>query len=181
MEGIDALNSGLYFSAAQAAAAESAAQAKKQEKAAKAAKTKKSVFASALEKSQAEHQLKLEGMPPEIAGMSVEEAVVFLKDAADIAADKLKASPLSENFADYRKKVSQFMRYVVKHAYGTEQYARSGKNKMGRKLAPNTLVVVVDKKLDEIAQWLMHSHSDTLQMLAKVEEINGLLVDLMAT
>jgi uncharacterized protein YaaR (DUF327 family) len=41
--------------------------------------------------------------------------------------------------------------------------------------------VVINQKLDEMAQWLLHSHADTLQMLAKIEEVNGLLVDLMAT
>ena len=107
MEGIDALNQGLYFSAAQAAAAKTAQAAKKQEKPAKA---KKSVFASAMEKLQIENQLLEDGLPVELAGMEPEEAVVYLKDAADIAAETLKASQLPENFADYRKKVSQFMR-----------------------------------------------------------------------
>ena len=40
---------------------------------------------------------------------------------------------------------------------------------------------MINAKLDEMAQWLLHTHSDTLQMLAKIDEINGLLVDLMAT
>jgi len=101
MEGVDALNSGLYFNAAQAAASEAARQAQEKKK---SEKTKKTAFSSAFEKAQAEHQLISEGLPPEIAGMSAEEAVVFLKDAADIAAEKLKSSQLPENFADYRKK-----------------------------------------------------------------------------
>ena len=176
MEGVDALNSGLYFNAAQAAANEAAKQAQQKKK---AEKTKKSAFSSAFEKAQAEHQLISEGLPAEIAGMSPEEAVVYLKDAADIVAEKLKASQMPENFADYRKKVSQFMKYIVKNNFEVIHHSRAPKR--GRKMAPQTQIVVINQKLDEMAQWLLHSHTDTLQMLAKIEEVSGLLVDLMAT
>lgn len=172
MEGVDALNPGLYFAASQAA---SQAAAKEAQKKAKTEKTKKSLFASAFERSQAEHRLEEEGLPPEIAGMSTEAAVVFLKDAADIAADKLKNCQMPEQFADYRKKVGQFMRYIVKTNFRVEQHARRTRRKN-----PQIQVVVINKKLDEMAQWMLHSHSDTLMMLAKIEEIKGLLVDLIS-
>jgi len=176
MEGVDALNSGLYFSAAQAAANEAARKANQEKK---AQKVKKTAFSSVFEKSRIEHELEMDGLPPEIAGMETEEAVIFLKDAADMAAEKLKASQMPENFADYRKKVSQFMRYIVKTNFSVESRARAPKR--GRKMSPQVQVVVINQKLDEVAQWLLHSHSDTLGMLAKIEEINGLLVDLIAT
>ncbi|MBR6078941.1 MAG: YaaR family protein [Treponema sp.] len=176
MEGVDALNSGLYFNAAQATANEAARQAQKKNK---TEKPKKSIFSSAFEKAQAEHQLISEGLPPEIAGMSMEEAVVYLKDAADIAAEKLKSSQMPDVFADYRKKVSQFMKYIVKNNFNVVHHTRAPKR--GRKMAPQTQIVIINQKLDEMAQWLLHSHAETLQMLAKIEEVNGLLVDLMAT
>ena len=172
MEGVDVLNSGLYFNAAHAAATETARQAQKKNK---TESPKKSAFTSAFEKAQVEHQLISEGLPPEIAGMTPEEAVVFLKDAADIAAEKLKASQLPEVFADYKKKVTQFMKYIVKNNFEVI------KHKRGRKQNPRTEIVVINQKLDEMATWLLHSHKDTLQMLAKIEEVSGLLVDLMAT
>lgn len=176
MEGVDALSSGLYFSAAQAAAQ---AAAKKADQEKKTSKVKKTSFSSVFEKSRIERELEMDGLPPEIAGMEPEEAVIYLKDAADIAAENLKASQMPENFADYRKKVSQFMRYIVKTNFSVESRSRAPKR--GRKMSPQVQVVVINQKLDEVAQWLLHSHSDTLHMLAKIEEINGLLVDLMAT
>ncbi len=172
MAGVDALNSGLYFQAAQSAAQQAAKEAQQKQK---TAGTKKTAFSSIFEKAQVENQLISEGLPPEIAGMSDEEAVVFLKDAADLAAEKLKASQLPETFADYRKKVSQFMKYIVKNNFKVEQHSR------GRKRLPHTQITVINKKLDEMATWLLHSHKDTLGMLAKIEEVSGLLVDLMAT
>ncbi len=180
MEGVDSVTQGLYFSAAQAAAAEAASQAKKKEDAKKTGKVRKNLFASALEKSQEEFRLKSEGFPPEIAGMPVEEAAVFLKDRADLAAEKMKKSQLTENFADYRQKVSQFMRFIVKNNYQVVEKKRVGLSRTGKRLPPQTQVVMINKKLDEMAQWLLHSHNDTLTMLAKIDEIKGLLVDLMA-
>ena len=134
-----------------------------------------------MERTQEEYKLKQEGLPPEIAGMAPEQAAVFLKDAADIAAEKLKSSQLPENFADYRKKVSQFLKYIVKTNYTVYQQKHTGSTRKGRKFEPHTQIQMVNKKLEELAQWMIHEHSDTLQMLAKLDEINGLLVDLMAT
>ena len=57
------------------------------------------------------------GLPIEIASMTEEEAVIFLKDAADIAADKLRKSQMPDVYADYRLKVSQFLRYIVKNNF----------------------------------------------------------------
>jgi len=71
--------------------------------------------------------------------------------------------------------VGQFMRYIVKTNFRVEQHARRTRRKN-----PQIQVVVINKKLDEMAQWMLHSHSDTLMMLAKIEEIKGLLVDLIS-
>ena len=176
MDGVDSVSSGLYFHATQLAAAENARKANNKEK---SAEVKKSAFASVFEKSRMEHQLQMEGFPVEIAGMEVEEAARYLKDAADIAADKLKECQMPDNFADYRKKVSQFMRFVVKNNFTIEQHARPAKK--GRKGKVQTQVVVINQKLDELARWLLTGHSETLLMLKKIDEISGLLVDLMAT
>lgn len=176
MDGVDSVSSGLYFNATQFVAAENARKTNKKEK---SGQVKKSAFATAFEKSRLEHQLQMEGFPVEIAGMEVEEAARFLKDAADMAADKLKECQMPEYFADYRKKVSQFMRYVVKNNFTIEQHARPPRR--GRKVQPQTQVVVINQKLDELARWLLSGHSETLLMLKKIDEINGLLVDLMAT
>lgn len=177
MEGVDPISQGLFFAATQSASAQAAAQAKKQEK---AATVKRSSFSNAMQKAQEEQSLVEEGLPLEIAGMSQEDAIIFLKDAADIAGNKLRADLSPSNFALYRQKVSQFIRYVVKNNYQIETHKRFGKNRKGQALAPQMQIVVINKELDEMADWLIHDHRDTLKLLAKMDEINGMLVDLMA-
>ena len=88
----------LYFAATQAASQQLAQQAKKTEK------KQKSSFASSLSAHQAKAQLLSEGLPVELAGMSDEEAVVFLKDQMDLAGDELKRHQSLEAMEKYRKK-----------------------------------------------------------------------------
>ena len=101
----------LYFAAVQTAKQEALKAQKKQ----KTEKLKSKLFSSALQKSQEEFELLSAGFPKEIAGMSTEDAIIYLKDAADIAAETLKSNQIPQNFSEYRKKVSQFMRYIVKN------------------------------------------------------------------
>lgn len=182
MENFDVTNtnSSLYFQAASMAAK---AQAKSNgtDKTNKKQSIKKGSFSSAMQKSVEEASLASEGLPVEIAGMEPEEAIIFLKDAADIAADALKENQLPEYFTDYRKKVSQFLKYIVKNNFETKTTQRKGFNRSGRPYNPQTQIYIIDQKLDEMARWMLYEHKRTLNMLAKIEEIQGMLVDLIAT
>ena len=150
MNSVDPLNSSLYFSAAAQASQESVKQKEK------AAKTKRSPFASMLEKTQEVEELISAGLPSEIAGMDVEEALVFLKDAVDIAGDRLIEKMDAASFADFKSYVGNFIRYVSKN---------------------NS---INDKKIEELATMILQNHSDKIKMLSKIDEIKGLVVDFFA-
>lgn len=168
----------LYFAAVQTAKQEALKAQKKQ----KTEKLKSKLFSSALQKSQEEFELLSAGFPKEIAGMSTEDAIIYLKDAADIAAETLKSNQIPQNFSEYRKKVSQFMRYIVKNNIEIKHKMKYRSNtKRHLRLAPYVQVNIINQKLDEMAKWLISSHTDTLRMLARIDEINGLLIDLLAT
>lgn len=181
MEGVDSLGQGLFFNASQAVANQNAFRAQKNSKSTKTQKTEKKAFSSALEKSIAEEEMRLAGLPAEIAGMDVEEAAIFLKDAADIAADKLKESQMPEVFAEYRRTVGQFIKFVVKNNYEVVKHAPSRLSQKRGIKDPKTEIVVINQKLDELARWMLSSHRDQIDLLSRVDEINGLLVDLMAS
>lgn len=182
MENFDVTNanSSLYFQAASMAA-KAQSKANGTNGIQKKQAIKKGSFSSAMQKSAEEASLISEGLPPEIAGMEPEEAAIFLKDAADIAADALRENQLPEYFTDYRKKVGQFLRFIAKNNYEIKTTQRKGFNRKGRPYDPQTQVIVINQKLDEMARWMLYEHKGTLNMLAKIEEINGLLVDLLAT
>ena len=168
----------LYF---QAAAGLLAPKPKKEEKPTKASKTTRLPFSSAIEKARQEFELQKDGFPVEIAGMGIEEAAVYLKDQADVAADRLKEHQTPDEFASYRKKVSQFLRYLEKNNFTVEKKDRRGFTRRGKPLDPRVKIAVINQKLDEMARWLLSSHKEAFALLARVEEIRGLLVDLLAS
>lgn len=183
MNSIDSLNSSLFFSAAAAASRE----AQKNQDKSKLSKTKKTAFSSMVEKSQEMESLASAGLPVEIAGLSVEDAVNFLKDAVDIAAEKLEENMSSENFQKFRKSVAQFLKYVQKNNYEIKTKKRFGERHIKtvffeekRKKDPYVQIHVIDQELDKLAAMLMQKHGDKIQFMSKVDEIKGLLVDFLA-
>jgi uncharacterized protein len=180
MPGIEAVNDGMYFLASQQIASKQSDSAKKSRDTKEASSVKKTSFASIFQKSQAEQALINEGLPAEIAGMSVEDASIYLKDQAEIAGDKLKNSPIPENFADYKKKVSALLKYIVKNNFEFNQTVKARINRRGKQIYPKYQIQVIEKKLDEMATRFLYGQKDQLEMLKKVDEIHGLIVDLMA-
>lgn len=168
----------LYFAAAQAAAQQQAKQAKMQEK---ADRLQKKSFSASLKKSQEEFFLASEGLPPEIAGMDEESAIIFLKDAVDIAGDELKVSQDLVSMQNYRKKIGQFLKYLVRNNFEVIEHKRRGRNKRTGRLAdPYVQIKLINEKLDHLTSDMLYNHSKNLQLLARVEEINGLIIDLLA-
>ncbi len=185
MNTIDPLNSSLYFTAA----ANASKEAQKEQDKLKTAKTKKSPFTSMLEKQQEIEDLASQGLPPEIAGMDEEEAVIFLKDALDIAADKLEEKQTAENFREFRKTVSQFFKYIEKNNFEVTKKKRLRSRMTVKKSVYNTVkrmpdpycqIKIVNQRLDEMASMILQNHADKISMLNKIGEIKGLIVDFFA-
>ena len=78
MNTVDPINQSLYFTAVSSAAGEAAREAKKKEKS--GARQKAGIFSAMLKKNEEANELASAGLPAEIAGMSAEDAVVFLKE-----------------------------------------------------------------------------------------------------
>ncbi len=169
-----------FFAASQLASQQAAIQSRKTEK------SKKSAFASALHKNHEISELVSEGLPPEIAGMSEADAIVFLKDAVDIASEELKRRQDLEAMETFRKAVGQFMKYIVKNNFEIHREKLSEKMRMriskrtGRPVDPKIQIRIIDQKLNQLASEMLILHGKNLQLLAKVEEINGMIVDLLA-
>jgi Uncharacterized protein conserved in bacteria len=178
MSSIDQINTSLYFSAVSSAANEAAKEAKRKEKAAGSARTH--IFASALKKNEALEEVVSAGLPPEIADMSTDEAVVFLKDRVTMAGDELVERMTGDAFAQYRQAVSQLMKYVVKYSFVLEQHKRLPDRRTHREKAPFVNIEVINRTLDQLASEILANQADKLKLLKRVEEIQGLIIDLFA-
>lgn len=91
------------------------------------------------------------------------------------AGDALRRELTSVRLEEYRSAVRGFLSAVVQRGLDVEDLT-SGANILKRKRY--TLVRVVDSRLEELAAGMVSSQANQLELLAKVDEINGLLVDL---
>jgi uncharacterized protein YaaR (DUF327 family) len=179
MPDIDPLNTSLFF-APQAAQSQELAKKRKN---ATGLKPRQGLFSSLLETSKEEitpHSLEI---PAEVAKLPYDKAVETLKDALDSTGDALKDAPTADNFTAYKKAIKNFVSYVADKNYElqestvtmrvTEHGVRQTKQK---KLV---LIKTIDEKLDRLAQDVLFNHADKLQLLAKIEEIHGIVIDLL--
>jgi uncharacterized protein YaaR (DUF327 family) len=77
----------------------------------------------------------------------------------------------------YRELVKGFMNEVVNrsHEFSRENFLdRRGRHRV------YGIIRLVDEKLDELAQELVKEEKDSISILAKVDEIRGLLLDIFA-
>jgi uncharacterized protein YaaR (DUF327 family) len=104
---------------------------------------------------------------------SIEE----LLDAVFAAGDQLKKNGTLESIKAYRQRVRAFVKFAVANSFAVEE-TTSGANILKRKRF--TLVKVIDEKLEALAASVLAAQRDQLAILAQIEEINGLLVNLVS-
>lgn len=90
--------------------------------------------------------------------------------------DKLTKHLDVKDMKKYRELIKDFVNEVVtnSHQFSRENFLdRRGRHRV------YGLVKLVDKQLDELAQELMKSEKSSINILAKVDEIKGLLLDMV--
>ncbi|MFW6362204.1 MAG: YaaR family protein [Spirochaeta sp.] len=92
------------------------------------------------------------------------------------AGEQLKRFPGKENTAIYTALVKELVAKVVRDGIVVEDHS-SGSHVLKRKNF--SLVRIVDEKLAQLADGLAVTQREQIEMLARVDEIQGLLVDLL--
>jgi uncharacterized protein YaaR (DUF327 family) len=105
-----------------------------------------------------------------------EETLQTLLDDVHSSGDELKNRPFPDEIIRYKKAVRNFIYYVVENSYTLEEKT-SGVNLLRRKNF--TLIQVVDKKLEQLAAGIMAGQTNQLELLARIDEIAGILVNLL--
>jgi uncharacterized protein YaaR (DUF327 family) len=121
----------------------------------------------------------LEAQSAEMGTGATEEAgatdLQELLDDVHSAGDALKQRPLAEEITRYKRAVRHFLHYVVENGYAikTENYLFNHEKR--RKVQ----IEVVDQKLESLASGILSGQLGQVELLARLDEITGLLVDLM--
>jgi hypothetical protein len=91
--------------------------------------------------------------------------------------DKLVKRTDIRDMKKYRTLIKEFMNEVVNrsHKFSRENFLdRRGRHRV------YGIIRLVDEKLDELAKELVSEEKDSISILAKVDEIRGLLLDIFA-
>jgi uncharacterized protein YaaR (DUF327 family) len=119
-----------------------------------------------------------------------EETLNLLMDEVRNAGDSLRNRPFPAEILLYKQAVRNFMHYVVENCYkleheaGIPKFLKAGyKGPRGTPDAMRQLtytkIQVIDKKLEDLAAMLLSSQMPQLELASRLEEIKGLLIDLL--
>ncbi|MGA2641405.1 MAG: YaaR family protein [Spirochaetia bacterium] len=115
--------------------------------------------------------------PEEFGDAERRRSIEELLDAVFSAGDRLKKTPTLDAIKDYRQQVKAFVKFAVAHSIAVEE-TTSGANILKRKRF--TMVSVIDEKLESLTASVLAAQKDQLAILAQIEEINGMLVNLVS-
>jgi len=100
-----------------------------------------------------------------------------LLDDVHSIGEKLIEKPFISNIKEYKQAVRRFLAYVINNAYSAESKIERRTLKRDEKKWIN--IKVVDEKLEKLALYIIQNQKGQLTILKKIEEIEGILIDLM--
>ena len=134
-------------------------------------------FSNMLQQS-ADREAMLEELPGlRIVTLNGTETIEELLDDVMKSGEELKKNNLMEPLKNYRKAVGRFLLHVLDKTIKVEvQAGKRDLKTMSQK--KYSVIKVVDKKLDDLAACILNEQADNLEILGKIDEINGIIVDL---
>ncbi len=96
-------------------------------------------------------------------------------EEVDEYARRLRESPILENLLPYKKKVRAILLFLVKQSYSVQEstvYDFQGRRRL------LVLVESIDQKLEELTREFLHRQTSSLDLVGRLDEIRGLLLDL---
>jgi uncharacterized protein YaaR (DUF327 family) len=146
--------------------------------------TRKAVFSTLLDAEKSAELGPLPDLPVS------DETISRLMDEVRSAGDILRNRPFPDEILAYKRAVRNFMHYVVENGFqvltsaGIPKFLKPGYQ--GPRGTPEAWerrayvqVQVIDKKLEDLAAGILGSQTNQLELAARLEEITGLLVDLL--
>lgn len=107
------------------------------------------------------------------AGHTLEE----LLDDVHSLGDELKKTFTLATVRNYKQAVRGFIEFVIKHSLKAQSV--EGARMYGKKQKRYTIIQVVDSKLDDLARGVLNGQKKQVDLLNRVDEIYGLLVNLL--
>jgi len=110
------------------------------------------------------------------AGSAADAQLEQLLDAVYSSGQELASNPTPENVIAYKRAVGQFVRQIV--ASSVELTETEGRLRKDMKKPRYAVLHVIDEKLEKLGAYVLQNQRDKLEILRRVDELHGLLVDL---
>jgi uncharacterized protein YaaR (DUF327 family) len=136
-----------------------------------------SLVADDTKAADAEEGMEVDGGVLEALGLAESASLEEMLDVIHTVGDQVRENASRETVIKYRQAVKAFMKYVLGRALVVDVKSSSPNILRQKKF---TLVRVIDRKLESLASGVLLGQHDTLEILARIDEINGLLVDLIS-
>ncbi|MDR2467525.1 MAG: YaaR family protein [Spirochaetaceae bacterium] len=105
------------------------------------------------------------------------EVLPELLDAVHSAGDALKKRPHPDEIQCYREAVKKFIRHVVHESFAVEE--STGLRRINKPQKKYTTIAIIDQKLENLAASIMAGQIEQLQILTRIDEITGMVIDLL--
>ncbi len=150
---------------------------KKDRKNTKTKKGSASGFLNAFNKTAEETSQAAGAVIPSLPVLDGTETFEDLLDEVHEKGESLKKDALFGPLKEYKHAVKRFLRYIIDNCYEAAEKigTRNPRTMMQKKYL---VIQVVDEKLESLATHVLKNQADQLDILQRVDEINGLLVDL---
>lgn len=124
-----------------------------------------------------DYEKKLEGLTPEERKIAVDDILARLQDDVYSSGANLAENVNMDTINKYKKAVKDFVRFAVNNSLEVKSTTSGGINLLKQKKS-YVIVKIIDEKIDNLTKELLSNQLEKLQILAKIDEIKGLLVNL---
>lgn len=104
------------------------------------------------------------------------ELISKMQDEVYATGDALVDMMSRENILAYKRAVKNFVEYILERTYDVENVITGSLDPSKKKAW--TIVKVIDKKLDKLISDLMYNQLKKIDILERIDEIKGLIIDL---
>ncbi len=112
------------------------------------------------------------------SGFSRNEEPEVLLDAVYQLGEELKRKKTTDALGKYRQAVRQFYQLIVSRSLDIEKV--EGRLNLARgNRKQYTLIRIVDEKLEKLGAAVLRNQKDQLDILGKIDEIHGILIDML--
>ena len=141
-------------------------------------KKKKTGFLNLIRKSEEKDETEGPGKTRLSASVTEEIFQESIDKIFDLG-EQLKNFPGITLFEEYKKQIRIFFNYVARRSVDTEKQTGIMNFKTMTPPKEYTLIKVIDAKLENLAVSILRSQKNQLEILEKINEIHGLLIDLI--